>query len=44
MSGEPTELEKFVKAIFKKLMVDKPLSEGVQASSTRGLQDYPSSG
>jgi hypothetical protein len=30
MSGKPTELEKFVEDIFKKLMDDKPLFEGVQ--------------
>ena len=42
MSGEPTELEKFVKEVLKKLMGDRSLSEGVQALSTRGLEACPS--
>jgi hypothetical protein len=37
MSGKPTELENFVEEILKKMMADKLLSEGVQASSNRGL-------
>jgi hypothetical protein len=42
MSGEPSELEKSVEEVLKKLMVDKPISEGIQASSTRVLQAHPS--
>jgi hypothetical protein len=44
MSGEPSELEKSVEEVLKKLMVDRPISKGVQVSSTRGLQSYPSIG
>jgi hypothetical protein len=44
MSGEPSELEKSVKEILKKLMPKRPISEGVQASSTRILQSSPSTG
>jgi hypothetical protein len=44
MSGEPSELEKSVEEVLKKLMADRPISEGVQASSTRGLQASPSTG
>jgi hypothetical protein len=44
MSGEPTELEKSVEEVLKKFMADRLLSEGVQASSTRGLQASPSTG
>jgi hypothetical protein len=42
MSGEPNELEKSVKEFIRKLMADRPISEGIQASSTRGLQASPS--
>jgi hypothetical protein len=44
MSGEPRELEKYVEEVLKKLMADIPISEGVQASSTMGLQASPSTG
>jgi hypothetical protein len=44
MSGEPSELEKSVEEVLKKLMADRPISEGIQASSTRGLQASPSTG
>jgi hypothetical protein len=44
MSGEPSELEKFVEEVLKNLLADRPISEGVQASSTRGLQASPSTG
>jgi hypothetical protein len=37
MSGEPSELEKSVEEVLKKLMVDRMISEGIQDSSTRGL-------
>jgi hypothetical protein len=37
MAGKPSELEKFVEEVLKKIMARKPLSKGVQASSTRGL-------
>jgi hypothetical protein len=39
-----TELEKSVEEVLKKFMADKATSEGVQASSTRGLQDSPLTG
>jgi hypothetical protein len=42
MSGEPSELEKSVEEVLKKLMADRSISKGVQASSTRGLQASPS--
>jgi hypothetical protein len=42
MSGEPSELEKSVEEVLKKLMADRPISEGIQASLTRGLQASPS--
>jgi hypothetical protein len=44
MSGEPNELEKSVEEVLRKLMADRPVSEGIQASSTRGLQASPSTG
>jgi hypothetical protein len=44
MSGEQTELEKFVEEVLKKFMADRAMSEGVQASLTRGLQASPSTG
>jgi hypothetical protein len=44
MSVECTELEKFVEEVLKKFMDDKAMSEGIQASSTRGLQASPSTG
>jgi hypothetical protein len=37
MSGERTELEKFVEEVLKNFMVVKAMSEGVHASSTKGL-------
>jgi hypothetical protein len=37
MSGEPSELEKSVEEVLKKLMDDRPISEGVQH---RRLGDY----
>jgi hypothetical protein len=42
MSGEQTELEKSIEEVLKKFMADRDMYEGVQASSTRGLQDSPS--
>jgi hypothetical protein len=42
ISAEPTELEKSVEEIFKKMMADKPLSKGVEVSLTRELQASPS--
>jgi hypothetical protein len=42
MSGEPNYLEKSVEEFIRKLMADRPISEGIQASSTRGLQASPS--
>jgi hypothetical protein len=44
MSGEPNELEKFVEEVLKKLMADRPISKGVQASSTSELQASPLTG
>jgi hypothetical protein len=44
MSTERTELEKFVEEVLKKFMDDKSMSEGVHASSTRGIQYSPSTG
>jgi hypothetical protein len=44
MSGEPSELENSIEEFLKKLMADRPISEGIQESSTRGLWDSPSSG
>jgi hypothetical protein len=41
MSGEPSELDKFVKEVLKKIMADRSISKGIQASSTRGLQASP---
>jgi hypothetical protein len=42
MSGEPSELEKIVEEVLKKIMANRSIFEGVQASSTRGLQASPS--
>jgi hypothetical protein len=42
MSVEHTELEKSVEEVLKKFMADKAMCEGIQVSSTRGLQDSPS--
>jgi hypothetical protein len=42
MSGKPSELEKFVEEFLKNLMAERPIYEGVQASSTKGMQDSPS--
>jgi hypothetical protein len=44
MLSEPNELENYVEEFLKKLMVDRPISEGIQASSNRGLQYSPSTG
>jgi hypothetical protein len=44
MSVERTELEKSIEEVLKKFMDDKAMSEGVHASSTRGLQASPSTG
>jgi hypothetical protein len=44
MSSEPNDLEKSVKEFLKKLMANRPVYEGIQASSTRGMQDSPSTG
>jgi hypothetical protein len=44
MSDEPSALEKSVEEVLKKIMADIQLSEGVQASSTRGLQASSSMG
>jgi hypothetical protein len=38
MLGEQNELEKSIEEVLKKFIVDRAMSEGVQASSTRGLQ------
>jgi hypothetical protein len=38
MSGERTELEKFVAKVLKNFIVDKAMFEGVQASLIRGLR------
>jgi hypothetical protein len=37
MSVELTKLEKSIEEVLKKFMADKAMSEGVQASSTKGL-------
>jgi hypothetical protein len=37
MSGEPSEFEKSVKEVLKKLMADRPIPKGVEVSSTRVL-------
>jgi hypothetical protein len=42
MSTERTELEKFIEEVLKNFMADKAMSEGVQASSTKGLQVFSS--
>jgi hypothetical protein len=42
MLGECTELEKSIKEVLKNFMADKSMSEGLQASSTMGLQASPS--
>jgi hypothetical protein len=44
MSAERTELEKSVEEVLKNFIADKDMSEGIQASSTRGLQTSPSIG
>jgi hypothetical protein len=44
MSTEGIELEKSIEEVLKKFMANKSMSEGVQASSTRGLQDSPLTG
>jgi hypothetical protein len=41
MSGERSAVEKSVEEILIDLMVEKVMSAGAQASSTRGLQAYP---
>jgi hypothetical protein len=40
--GEQSDLEKSIEEVLKKFMVDRAMSEGVQGSSTRGLQASPS--
>ena len=40
--GKHNELEKSIEEVLKNFMVDRAMSEGVQASSTRGLQASPS--
>jgi hypothetical protein len=42
MSDTQAELEKSVEEVVRKYMADRGMSEGVQASSTRGLQASPS--
>jgi hypothetical protein len=42
MISEPSELEKVVEEVLNKIMADRSISKGVQASSTRGLQASPS--
>jgi hypothetical protein len=42
MSSERTELENSVEEVLKKFMADKSMFEGVQESSTMGLQASPS--
>jgi hypothetical protein len=42
MLGEPSEVEKSVEEVLKKLMAGKLIFEGIQASSNRGLQASPS--
>jgi hypothetical protein len=42
MSGKVNEFEKYVKQVVRKLMADRTVSEGIEASSTRGLQASPS--
>jgi hypothetical protein len=44
MSGKPSELEKSVEKFLKKIMANRPISEGIQVSSTRGLQTSPLTG
>jgi hypothetical protein len=44
MSGEPSELDMFFEEGLKKIMADKKLSKGFQASSTTGLQASPFTG
>jgi hypothetical protein len=44
MSSKPSELEKSVEEVLKNIMADRSISEGVQASLTRGLQAFPSTG
>jgi hypothetical protein len=44
MSGAPNELEKSFEEVLRKLMADRPISKGIQVSSTRGLRDSPSTG
>jgi hypothetical protein len=42
MLGEPSDFVKSVEEVVRKLIADKPVYEGIQASSTRGLQASPS--
>jgi hypothetical protein len=42
MSGEHTELENSIEEVLKKFMADKAMSEGVQASSSKGIHASPS--
>jgi hypothetical protein len=41
MLVERTKLEKSIEEVLRKLMADKPMSEGVQASLNKGLQASP---
>jgi len=42
MLGEPNDLEKFVEEVLRKLLAKRPVTEGNQVLSTRGLQASPS--
>jgi len=42
MSGEPSELENSIEEFIKKIMAYIPISKGIHAFLTRGLQASPS--
>jgi hypothetical protein len=44
MSSETNELENFVEEVLRKLMDERPISEGIQALLTRVLWASPSTG
>jgi hypothetical protein len=44
MSSEPNALEKFLEEILMELMVERVMSVGIHALSTRGLQAFPLNG
>jgi hypothetical protein len=44
MSGEHSELEKYVEEILVELMDERVISIGIHGSSTGGLQASPSTG